>query len=69
MAIESLPKPILSKLDELDCLSQRLLAQPSGLEDCKTLLTFVKNSCQSLRDEFAKIQVTFACPACPLHAD
>ncbi len=68
MAIESLPEPLSRKLEELDRLSLRLLAQSSGKEDGEKLLAFVRNSCQSLRNEFAKIQVAFDCPSCPLRA-
>lgn len=69
MAVESLPEPIRCRLAELDSLSQRLRIPSSLQENESTLLALVKRSCQSLRHEFAKIQVTFDCPSCPLRAD
>lgn len=69
IGIKSLPAPIRCRLEELDCLSQRLLAQPASQEDdAALLLARVQKSCRVLRQEFAKIQVSFVCPSCPLRA-
>lgn len=68
--IDSLPASIRGKLEELDYLSQRLLDQTAGQDlDFALILVLIKNNCHSLKNEFAKIQVSFDCPACPLHAD
>lgn len=67
--IDSLPTGIRGKLEELEYLSQRLLDQTAGQDvDFALILVLIKNNCQSLKHEFAKIQVSFDCPSCPLHA-
>ena len=67
--IDSLPAGIRDKLEELDYLSQRLLDQTAGRDvDFALMLVLIKGNCQSLKHEFAKIQVAFDCPACPLRA-
>jgi len=67
--IDSLPGSIRDKLDELDYLSQRLLDQTANRDDdFELLLALIKENCRSLKREFAKIQVSFDCPSCPLSA-
>jgi len=68
--IESLPATIRDTLEELDYLSRRLPDLTSDRNvDFALMLVQIKNSCQSLKREFAKIQVSFDCPSCPLRAD
>ena len=68
--IDSLPANIRDKLEELDYLSQRLLDQTADRDlDFALMLVLIKNNCQFLKREFAKIQVSFDCPSCPLRAD
>ncbi|TRZ96743.1 MAG: hypothetical protein D4R84_06545 [Rhodocyclaceae bacterium] len=68
--IDSLPATIRDKLEELDYLSQRLLDQTADRDvDFALMLVPIKNNCLALKREFAKIQVSFDCPSCPLRAD
>jgi len=68
--IDSLPDKIREILGELDYLSQRLLDQTADRDvDFALLLVLIKENCQSLKREFAKIQVSFDCPSCQLSAD
>ena len=68
-AVESLPQPIRCRMDELNRWSQSLLTAPASQEDQSSQLLLLKKKCRALRVEFAKIDVSFDCPWCPLSAD
>jgi len=70
IGIASLPAPIRCRLEELDSLSHQLLARDERQdEDATCMLAQVRESCRFLRAEFARIQISFVCPSCPLRSD
>jgi len=68
--IDSLPASIRDKLNELESLSQHIIDQTADRDvDFALMLVLIRSNCHSLKHEFAKIQVAFECPLCPLRTD